>query len=196
MKGIRDFIIEVDGAFKDTIHAGTVELYIDKKISRDRSSNRLGKIINTPCINDDETLTIGDQIIFDATVLYRQIYKEGEQDSAFLVDREKQWYKIDPAMIILFRKSDEDQWKGYGNNLMVELKTTNASKETQSGIIISIKKETLEQGKAIIKYINHDVETYGAQVNDEVYIQNKAGVPFFIDGHTYHWVRTKDLLAL
>lgn len=119
MKGISHFIIEVKNPFKDTIDVGAVKLFVDKKISRDRASNRFGKIISLPVFGDETILKEGYEIIFDATILYQQIYKEGVQESIHLVNKEKSWYKIESDLIILYREKKSASWKGYKDNLMV-----------------------------------------------------------------------------
>lgn len=123
MQALKHFIIEVKDPFKDKIEVGKLELFVDKKISRDRSSNRFGKIISCPILEESFGLKPGDEIIFDATILYRQVYKEGIQESIHLMDKEKSLYKVEPDMIILFRENEKSEWKGFKDNLMVEFIT-------------------------------------------------------------------------
>jgi co-chaperonin GroES (HSP10) len=194
MKGISHFILEVENAFKDTIEVGSLELYIDKKISRDRSSNRFGKIINTPFFDEDNILASGYEVIFDATILYRQLYKEGTQESIYLVNKEKSWYKIESNMIVLYRENSEAEWKGYKDNLMVSF-ITEKPKQT-SGLILVQSKETTVKGKAIVKYRNAFLEEEGVQNGQEVFINPSCGIPFFFKNETLYWVRSKDILAV
>jgi co-chaperonin GroES (HSP10) len=194
MKGISHYILEVENAFKDTIEVGKVELYIDKKISRDRSANRFGKIINTPCFSEDTLLKKGCEVIFDATILYRQLYKEGTQESIHLVDKAKSWYKIEPNMIVLYRENSEAEWKGYKDNLMVSF-ITEKPKET-SGLILVTPTETTVKGKAIVKYRNAFLEEEGVENGQEVFINPSCGIPFFFKNETLYWVRSKDILAV
>ena len=194
MTGIRDFIIEVKEPFKDTISYGDVEIYIEKNISRDRSSNRHGRVISCPFENDNMILSADDEIIFDATILYKQIYKEGIQNSVFLVDEEKSWYRIDPSLIVLYRKQTSDEWRGYKDNLMVEFdKPSSLEKDNSTSIIVRNEK----QKKARIIYINDAAEQLGVEKNDSAFVRNEiTGVPFFFNEKTLHWIRNKDLLAI
>ena len=194
MKGINHFILEVDNAFKDTIEVGNMELYIDKKISRDRSSNRFGRIINTPFFDEDNILASGYEVIFDATILYRQLYKEGTQESIHLVDKEKSWYKIESDMIVLYRENSEAEWKGYKDNLMVSF-ITEKPKQT-IGLILVQTKETDVKGKAIVKYRNAFLKQEGVENGKEVFINPSCGIPFFFKNETLYWVRSKDILAV
>jgi co-chaperonin GroES (HSP10) len=194
MKGIQHFILEVKNAFKDTIEVGEVELFIDKKISRDRSANRYGKVISTPAFSDDKTIEDGYEVIFDATILYKQLYKEGTQESIHLVDADQSWYKIEPDMIILYRENSNSEWKGYGDNLMVSFITENP-KEV-AGLITGSAKETTVKGKAIVKYRNAFLEDQEVANGQEVFINPSCGIPFFFKNETVYWVRSKDILAV
>lgn len=194
MKGISHYIIEVKDPFKDTIELGSVELYVDKKMSRDRSANRFGRIINTPVFREDDILKSGDEVIFDATILYRQLYKEGTQESIHLVNAEKSWYKIESNMIVLFRENEKQEWKGYGDNLMVSF-ITEQPKQV-SGLIASHLKETTVKGKAIVKYRNAFLEEQEVVNGQEIFINPSCGIPFFFKNETMYWVRSKDILAV
>lgn len=194
MKGISHFILEVENAFKDTIEVGNIELYIDKKISRDRSSNRFGRIINTPFFDEDNILASGYEVIFDATILYRQLYKEGTQESIHLMNKEKSWYKIEPNMIVLYRENSEAEWKGYKDNLMVSF-ITEKPKQTLGLILVQAKEKTVK-GKAIVKYRNAFIEEEGVENGQEVFINPSCGIPFFFKNETFYWVRSQDILAV
>lgn len=223
MQGINHFILEVEKAFNDTIEVGDIELFIDKKISRDRAANRFGTIVNIPA-QGKTILKKGYQVIFDATILYRQIYKEGVQESIHLVDKEKSWYKIEPDMIVLYRENDTAEWKGYGDNLMVSFITEKPNgiafkkiwdDATSSvnpsdylldeaccsplldkpSIITSAPKETHVKGKAVVKYRNAFLEENHVENGQEIFINPTCGIPFFFKNETLYWIRTKDVLA-
>lgn len=195
MKGIQHFIIEVKDPFKDTIEVGEVELYVDKDISRERSVNRFGKIISTPAFGDDVTIKDGYEVIFDATILYKQLYKAGTQESIHLVDAAKSWYKIEPDMIILFRENENQEWKGYKDNLMVSF-ITEKPKEVSFGLVLTPVKETVTKGKAIVKYGNAFLEQQEVENGEEVFINPSSGIPFFFKEETMYWIRSKDVLAV
>lgn len=194
MQGIKDYIIEVKDPFKDTIEVGSVQLFVDKKISRDRASNRFGTIVNIPVFGDNTVLKIGDEIIFDATILYQQIFKEGTQDSIHLVNKEKSWYKIPSELIILHRENNSKEWKGHQDNLMVSF--IKEDPKTFSGILTGPATEKFVKGKAIIKYSNDYLEAQGVTNGQEVFINASCGIPFFFKDETVYWVRSKDILAV
>lgn len=194
MKGISHFIIEVKNPFKDTIEVGAVKLFVDKKISRDRASNRFGKIISLPVFGKETILKEGYEIIFDATILYQQIYKEGVQESIHLVNKEKSWYKIESDLIILYRENEISEWKGYKDNLMVSF--IKEESKVFSGILTGPAKEKLVKGKAIVKYNNDFLEEQGVINGQEIFINPSCGIPFFFKNETVYWIRSKDVLAV
>jgi co-chaperonin GroES (HSP10) len=199
MVGITDFIIEIKDPYKDKIEVGDIELYIDGRLSRDRAANRFGKIISCPVSLKNDLLRPGFEIIFDATILYKQIYKEGTQESVFLVDKEKSWYKINPDLIILWRCSSENDWKGYRDNLMVEysIKESETEQIGGAGLILSpVAASKIDTSRAVIKFINEEAEAHGVKPGDTAYVRPGYGVPFYFKDQTFHWIRTKDLLAV
>jgi hypothetical protein len=194
MQGLRHFIIEVKGPFKDKIEIGSLEIFVDKKISRERSANRFGKVISCPILEKSFGLKPGYEIIFDATILYRQIYKEGVQESIHLMDKEKSLYKIEPDLIVLFRENDKSEWKGFKDNLMVEF-LIEVPKIRRHGFIDLPKGKTVE-GKAKVKYRNEDLENEGIENGQVIFMKPSAGIPFFFKNETMYWIRTKDVLAV
>lgn len=195
MKGINHFIIKVEEAFKDKIAVGSTELFIDTKIHRDRSSNRFGTVVSSPVFGEYKELTEGTEVVIDATALYRQIYRDVEQESVHLVDKEKGYYKLEPEMIVLYKPSPESEWEGYGDNLMISLIEREA-KTTTSGIVLEVLKETHEKGKAIVKYGNSFLKEQEVENGQEVFINLLHAVPFFFKKETLYWVRSKDILAV
>lgn len=193
MQGLKHFIIEVKEPFKDKVEIGNLEIYVDKKISRDRSANRLGKVISCPILEQSFGIKEGFEIIFDATILYRQIYKEGTQESIHLMDKEKSLYKIEPDMIVLFRENDKSEWKGFKDNLMVEFIT---EVPKSNGSIITIPKAEVVKGKAKVKYRNEELENEGVENGQVIFMKPTAGIPFFFKNETLYWIRTKDVLAV
>lgn len=193
MKGIKHFIIAVDKAFKDSIEVGEVELFINTKISRDRASNRFGTVVNTPADGEETQLKEGFQVIFDATILYRQLYKEGTQESIHLVDAEKLWYKIEPEMILLFRENEKEEWQGYKDNLMVSF--VSEKPKVPSGLLAHTEANVLVKGKATVKYRNAFLKEEGIQNGQEIFINPSSGIPFFFKNETIYWIRSKDVLA-
>lgn len=193
MQALKHFIIEVKDPFKDKIEIGNMELFVDKKISRDRSANRFGKITSCPILEESFGLQPGYEIIFDATILYRQVYKEGVQESIHLMDKEKSLYKIEPDMIILFRENEGSEWRGFKDNLMVEFIT---EVPKLSDKLITIPKPVVVKGKAKVIFRNAELENEGIEKGQLIFMNPNAGIPFFFKNETLYWIRTKDVLAV
>lgn len=193
MKAINHYILEIENPYRDEIEIGEAKFFIDKDISRERSVNRYGKIIGVPATETDPTLKVGFEVIFDATILYKQIYKEGIQDSVFLVDAKRSWFKIESNMIILYRENNSQEWQGFKDNLMVAFIE---NKPTVKGNLTLQPETKFVKGKAVVKYRNQFLAEQGVDNNQEIFINPKAGVPFYFKNETLQWIRSRDTLAV
>lgn len=190
MRGIHEFIIEIKVTYNKTFKTESgLELYANKDFSADRLSNRVGKVISTPLLLESE-IKEGFEVMIDPTVLYEQCYLGAKQESIFLVDREKMWFRIEPRLIILYRENKLSKWKGFLENLLVE---PIKKPEPKRNIIFTIEEvEKYEKGKAKIVYPNVNIEV---ETNDKVAIDPSGGVPFWINGKEFWWVRNVDVLG-
>ncbi len=196
MQSITHYIVHVDGAFADSFQTenGT-KIYLDKRFSAVKSANRIGTIVNVPA-NANTAIKKGFQIMFDPSILLRPIYSiGGEQDSPYLVDKPKSWYKIQPSLIVLYREDENSEWKGFEQSLMVELIKDNF-KEVQSSLIYipETKTETFKKGIAKVLYTNDILsKDENIQIGDEVYYKPTAGMLFEIEGKKMYWLRNREL---
>lgn len=196
MKAIHDFIIHVDGAFKDSIESGEAKIYIDKRMSRDRAANRQGTIVNCPALKDDGVLKPGYEVIFDATILYRQIYRSVDQESVFLVDVKESNYRINPDLIVLYRENPTAEWKGYRDNLMVSKSVETQPETLGKGLIYNPAAGQRKPEKtAVVKFANAETTEWGLAAGDRIYLADNSGIPFYFPTGTLYWVRTKDVIA-
>jgi hypothetical protein len=193
MEGLQHFIIEVKDPYRDLVEIGNMKLFVDKKMSRDRSVNRIGKIVSCPILQEHFGLEKGYEIIFDATILYKQIYKEGVQESIHLVDRDKNHFKIESDMIVLYRENEKAEWKGFKENLMVAFIYEVPKIETS---LITVQNKKIVEGKAKVKYRNKALEEMGVENGTEIYIKPGSGIPFFFKDETLYWITTKHVLAV
>lgn len=193
MEGLQHFLVEVNDPYRDIVEIGNLELFVDKKISRDRSVNRIGKIVSCPMLQEHFGLKEGYDVMFDATVLYKQIYKEGVQESIHLVDRNKNHFKVESDMIIVYRENEKSEWKGFKDNLMVEFISEVPKIKTS---LITVQKEKFVEGKAKVRYRNEALKEMEVENGTEIYIKPNSGIPFFFKDETLYWIRTKDVLAV
>ena len=192
MKGLNHFIIELKIDFKDTFTTeGGLELYMNKSISQDKLSNRIAKVISTPCFHET-VIKEGYQVMIDPTILYNQIYQGIKQDSINIVDKKKGWYMLEPKEVILYREDSESEWIGYLENSLVEPVIETIGEQKVGEIIISTGSKQLIEGRATAKYMSKDIE---AKNGDNLVINKNGGIPFWIDGKEFHWIRAIDIYA-
>lgn len=192
MQSLRNFIVKTDAAFSDTIKTESgLELYVNQKISRERSSNRVLKVIEVPVNVSDNEIQPGYEVMVDPTILYMQNYTgRGDQDNPFMIDRNNGLYKVEPKMIVLYRENEDAEWKAYGENTLVEfIKET--TEKLSGGLFIG--NETKEKVKAL--YPTKVMEDSGISSGDEIIIKKGTEVSFWIEGKEYHWIENKDVLA-
>lgn len=201
MKATKDFIIHIPQPYSETIKTEIgVEIYADKRFSADRLSNRVGTVIAAP-INGEFEIKKGYQVLIDPTILYEQSYKAtcGRQESVFLVDKQKSWYKIDPSMIVLFQENESINWKGFQNNAIYELiKEPNPQDEPLENSFLYIPETLLpkyKQDRAVLLYGNDEILKEVAP-GQEVVVKPEMAIEYWIDGKTYKWFRNEDVVAV
>lgn len=195
MKGIKDFIIQIENPYSETFKTENgVELYADKKFSAERLTNRIVKVVSTPFFHETP-IKEGYELLIDPTILYKQTYQGVEQDYTNLVDEEKMWFKISPQMIVLFRKDKDSEWKGYLQNVLVE--PIVIEQEILSKVILAPEKKK-EYKKDVVKltYSNEDLIKKGANNGDEITINPLGGIPFWVEGKEYWWLRNVDIFLV
>jgi co-chaperonin GroES (HSP10) len=193
MQGFNEFIIEVGKAFRDTVKHGSLELYIEYSHRQQEQSNRYGKVISLP-MKEQTDIEVGAEVIIDPTVLFEQVYQGKLQESRFLVDAEKGWYRVTADMIILYKNPNQERYFGHRFNLFgTPIKTE--LKQTASGIVLT---KALNQTENMIEvaYANKDlIEKEGINVGDRVHhVPNRTWM-FELEGKQYLYLRNMDLLA-
>lgn len=193
MKGIHEFIIEIKVTYNSTFKTeGGLELYANKDFSADRLSNRVGKVISTPFLLDS-AIQEGYEVMIDPTVLYEQCYLGNKQESIFLVDKEKMWFRIEPRLIILYRENENSKWKGFLENLLVK---PIKKPEPKMTILFTLEQvEKYEKGKAHVVFPNAENEKLDVKEGDEIAINPNGGVSFWLDGVEFFWLRNIDILG-
>lgn len=198
MQSLHDFIIELPKPLNETFktESGT-EIYAHKDFSVDRLSNRIAKVVGTP-IYYDSPIKEGYEVMFEPTILYKQIYKGVTQDYTHYVDKSQKLFRITPNMIVLYRKDEDECWKGFADNLLVAPIEETETVVTSSVLIIpeTAKVAKHKKDKVLVVYANKNVEELGVNDGDEVYKNPTIdGVKFWIDGKEFRWIRTKDVWA-
>lgn len=196
MKGILDFIIHIPEPFKEkfTTESG-MEFYGDKRFMPQQLSNRKATIINVPC-SLETVLQPGFEVLVDPTILYEQNFHltGGAQESIYLVDKDKAYYKINPRMIIAYRNSNMDSWIGFMDNGLYErIEISENEKKIGQLFLPESSKKKHQQGKAKVVFKNEDLE---ANIGQTVFVKEDFGIEFFLDGKILLWYRNEDVLAI
>ena len=193
MQGINEFIIEIKQAYSETIKTKSgLEIYANKDFSFAELSNRIGRIISVPALAETE-IKEGDEVFIDPSILYEQTYRGEKQESVFLVDREKGWYRIEPRIIVLFKKDGE--WRGNLNNLLIERIEIPQEEIKPSIIITETPKVKYEKNKAKVKYSNTYLEQQNIKNGDAIYYDDTMGISVWLNEVEYHWIRNEFVLG-
>ncbi|WNH10049.1 hypothetical protein [Thalassobellus suaedae] len=193
MKGIRDFIIKLDKPLNETFKTEKgVEIYAHQDFSVDRLSNRVAKVMATPMFIETP-IEVGYEVMIEPTILYKQIYRGVKQGYTSLIDKDDNLFKVTPNMIILYRKDENDTWKGHLQNLMVEQIKEEEPVIKTSLLLPENSKPKFKKGVANVLYVNAELESMGVKNGDELSIDPAGGVNFWLDGKHYWWIRTRDV---
>lgn len=199
MKGIRDYVIEVQNEFNDTITTESgLELYADKRFSKNELANKIAKVIETPALkdSDEELLQPGYEVMVDITIYLKQIYEKNPLSYNRFHIKDK-LFKIQPSMIVMYREDENSEWKGFNvNNVVEPIIIPESEKKTASGIITQFQKSRHVEGLAKAFALNKDLLEDGVKVGDTIAIKKDFGVPYYIDGKKMLWVRNSEILAV
>lgn len=194
MQAFNDYIILIEKDFNDTIKVGEVDLYLDKKMSSLRAANRVGKVVKLP-INKETTVAVGDEVVFDPTILFAGVIHETEQDSPYLIDKDKGWYRLPFDLLVLFRKKPIAQWQTTED--LILLKPLDEQKKLTSSFleIVSLKSEKIPN-MAEVAFSNPSFEEQGVQIGDKIVLAPNLHISYWLDEEEYWCVHKRNILAL
>ena len=189
MKGTHDFIVKSEREYNDSFTTeGGVEIFADRRFSSDRLANRIATVVETPLLLENCAIKKGYEVMIDPTIYMRQNYERwGRLEN--LWKQEDGTYKIPPGMVVLYRETPNDEWKGYDDNLMVQIK----EEVVETEVWLMTVKET--ERTITIEYPNQKILDLGVGKGDRVRIKGHGGLAFWIEGKQYFWIRTNDVLA-
>ena len=194
MQAFNDYIIQIEKDFNDTIKVGEVDLYLDKKMSSLRAANRVGKVVKLP-INKEAAVAVGDEVVFDPTILFAGVIHETEQDSPYLIDKDKGWYRLPFDLLVLFRKKATDQWQTTED--LILLKPLDEQKKLTSSFleIVSLKNEKTPNMAEVV-FSNPSFEEQGVQIGDKIALAPNLHISYWLDEEEYWCVHKRNILAL
>lgn len=196
MRGVRHFVIHVPETHNEVIETESgVVLYADKRHSENETINTVFQIVETP-LNYEGPIKKGWWILVDPTMIFEQTFENsGTQTNEYLLDKEKCLYKVDPSLIVCFRKSGNDQWQGFNENVICErLQAEKKDYEKIGSLYVPEKKIPKSvKGQMVVVVGNENLDEVGP--GDIVFVKELLSIPIKIEGKSYQWLRNKDVLA-
>ena len=178
MTGIHEFIVEIGDAFHNTLEYGSLKLYTDHRTQQQEQSNRKGKIISTP-LKVETDIQEGAEVIIDPTVLFEQYYHGKAQESRYLVDKEKGWYRVTPDMVLTYKNPDATDVLGNKENLLVQPIDDTVEK---IGSIFLAKPKNQQESVAVVLITNKEMQEEGVTEGVHIYYNKKANWKFNFEG--------------
>ncbi len=200
MKGITEFIIEFDTTHFDTIKKGQTEYAVNPFFEQNEHINRIGKVVNTPYVYDGP-IKKGDEVMIIHTSLIQETYKKGREQSSFCVNEEKNWFRFDPNLIVLYRENNNKDWKAHLKNVMVlpislakEIKQWNGY-EIPDGVFENEQGyKGNEKQTGVVAYDNDSLNENGIFKGDTVVFKFDREYEFLIDGKIHYHMENCDLI--
>lgn len=198
MKGVRHFIVHVPELNDEKIKTESgVLLYADKRFNTKETANNVFEIVEVP-LNYDGPIKKGWWLMVDPSLVYELTYnKGGKQENVNLINRDKKHFKLDPSLIICFRESNDSDWTGYDQNVICEEIPVQQKKYEKKGSLYvpdsAIPKSVEGQMKVVIT--NESLKEMDVNKGDTVFINQMYNVALNVQGTTYQWCRTKDILG-
>lgn len=193
MKGLKEFIIKLEKPLNETFKTESgIEMYADKDFSVDRLSNRVATVKAVP-IFVDTPVKVGYEVMIEPTILYKQVHRGVRQGYTSLIDVDDNLFKITPNMVILYRETKDDTWKGHLQNLMIEQIEEEQVVVKTSLLLPDNAKPKYKKGVAKVLYVNQELKETGIENGDMIYIVKSGGVNFWLEGKHYWWVRSRDV---
>lgn len=195
MKGVHDFIVKVDKEYTDSFETESgLVLYADKRFSPEKLATRVVEVLELPMIYSG-IISKGFQVFIDHSVFLRETYqRHGTVENIYTIDAEKGLYKIPESLIYMYRQSENSDWKGYNDNLLVEeIKKERGEKKIGSIFIPESKPERVLYR---VVYGNDELEDLDVKIGSSVIIDERMKMPVPMNNKTSYLLRTKDVFAI
>lgn len=199
MKLVKHFVVHIPNLHNQkTVSDSGFELHQDRRWNTKETANTVIDVLETP-LNYKGDIKKGDQIFVDATLILQAINVKGfENENNYLIDREKQLYRVDPNFIIAYKLKGVKDWIGFEDNLLCKKVVTqkkNEDKVLKSGIIIPGIIERSEDRLEVV-IINKNISIQGVKKLDNVISKKLMEVDVWLNKAPLVWLRNKDVLAI
>lgn len=193
MKGVQEFIIEIKEAFDNTIEHGSLKLHTDYRTKQQEQSNRKGTVISLP-MSKKTDVKQGAEVIIDPTVLFQQVFNGEMEDSRFLVDKDKGWYRVTPDMVLLYKNPEDKEFSGNKMNLFIK---PIKDEVTKIGSIYLPKPENEQESLGEVIYANKELrDVEGVNAGDIVYYKKDRKWKFDVNEEELVFLRNIDVLGV
>ena len=196
MTHIYNYIVKLDYEMSDTFQTESgVILYGHKDYSKDRLANREARIESQPLIYDGHLIDTGTKVFIDPGIFFHSRHTDSDslQLTTNTIDRKEGIYSIEPSNIVLYQKDGE--WKGYTVNFLGK-RVVEYEEEKKIGSVIVETEGKKKKDVCEVVYTNEFLDESGVEKGDRLVLRHDTGVPVWIGGVEYIWLRDNDVLGV
>ena len=194
MKHLRNYIIKIKGQeYNETFKTeGGMVLYGDRDFTYKKQVNAYATIVEKPM--EGGILEKGTKIFIDPTIFYHYLYEDGRNhNTQFTINKKEGLYHIDPEMIILYKENND--WIGFENNFLGAQEYDIKEDTVTNGIIVDFDKKKKRDTIKVV-YPNEYLLENGVGKESDIFISKIGGVPVYIEGKEFLWLRNNDVMAV
>lgn len=199
MQGVNHFIVHVPESHNEHLKTKSgVKLLADKRHSTNLTANKIFEVVEIP-LKYNGPIKKGWWLMVDPSIVFEHTYeKGGKQESQYLINRKKRHFKVEPQLIIAFRETDGSKWEGFEDNVICETLKSESKNYEKVGSIYILEAKTPKSNRGQMKICvgNKNIFDLGVFESDIVFVNQQYSVPLNIEGVNYHWLRTKEILAI
>ncbi|MFJ1492148.1 hypothetical protein [Capnocytophaga canis] len=202
MQGISEFIIEFTHTHKTSVNVLGVEMKINPYFEQPKHINRVGKVISVPLTESDCPIAKGDEVLIIHTVLLDNIFsKTGRITSNYLIDKNKNWARVEDSLVVAYRKNESERWTCYKDNVLIQPIPVEQKQKQWRGLNmpetvfeeeLGYKNNQKQVGK--IAFGNDLLKNISLNEGDTVVFKQDREYEFEIDNQTYYHMNNCDIL--
>lgn len=200
MRGITEYIVAFEKTHKDDLKIDGVDYNMNPFFNQPKQINRIGTIVSAPYYGEND-LKPGTQVMVIHIGLIQETLRNGRAVSPLCVDHEKNWFRLAPNQIVMYRKNKDEDWKCYLDSLMVmpirvaeKMKTWNGYDIPESVFENGMGYKGNEKQMGVIAYDNDNLIENGLFKGDTVLFKLDREYEFEIDGKIYYHMSNDCLL--
>ena len=199
MKSHNDFIVHIPQKHNDrfTTESGT-KIFLDSRFSEKTTANNVFEVVETP-VTYNGPIKPGCVLLVDPVVVHSQDYnKWGEEQNQFLVDADKNLYKVNSSLIICYSFGWGMEFKGFEDNLICQKHKQEKENQEKIGSIYipdSAKEKTKDSPVLKVIIDNDELNSESVYKEDLIYYRPFGAVPINLRGNELIWLRNRYVLG-